>query len=165
PRPFLPGPAAGYPDPKPSHIALPGPHPAGGATALLGYAAAPPPLLCHSSTGRRASLAQGTMMAWRMLRRKDVHTGLVNLAFRLDHGGTKHFATGTLGRLPQFVHGNGLQGAANCTVFKQSTIRYVNLLSYYSGGITTLVTSTYSTNYGTHSVHQIEFECYLTQGI
>ncbi|KAF6991057.1 hypothetical protein CFC21_008179 [Triticum aestivum] len=63
------------------------------------------------------------MMAWRMLRRKDVHTGLVNLALRLDHGGTKHFATGTLGKLPQFVHGNGLQGAANCTVFKQSTIR------------------------------------------
>ncbi|KAM3411720.1 hypothetical protein ACQJBY_003401 [Aegilops geniculata] len=63
------------------------------------------------------------MMAWRMLRRKDVHTGLLNLAFRSDHGRTKHFASGTLGKLSQFVHGNGLQGAANCTVFKQSTIR------------------------------------------
>ncbi|KAI5019547.1 hypothetical protein ZWY2020_044435 [Hordeum vulgare] len=63
------------------------------------------------------------MMAWRMLRRKDVHAGLLNLAFRSDHGGTKHFATGTLGKLSQFVHGNGLQGAANCMISKQSTIR------------------------------------------
>lgn len=62
-------------------------------------------------------------MAWRMLRRKDVHTGLVNLAFRSDHGGTKNFATGTLARLSQFVHGNGLQGAANCTISKHYTIR------------------------------------------
>lgn len=62
-------------------------------------------------------------MAWRMLRRKDVHTGLVNLAFRSDHGGTKNFATGTLARLSQFVHGNGLQGAANCAISKHYTIR------------------------------------------
>lgn len=62
-------------------------------------------------------------MAWRMLRRKDVHTGLVNLAFRSDHGGTKNFATGTLARLSHFVHGNGLQGAANCTISKHYTIR------------------------------------------
>uniref|UniRef100_A0A0D9XFM7 Translation initiation factor IF-2, mitochondrial n=1 Tax=Leersia perrieri TaxID=77586 RepID=A0A0D9XFM7_9ORYZ len=38
-------------------------------------------------------------MAWRMLRRKEFHTGLVNLAFRTDHGGAKHVSSGASGKL------------------------------------------------------------------
>jgi hypothetical protein len=30
---------------------------------------------------------------------QDFHTGLVNLAFRIDRGGTKHSPDGTIGRL------------------------------------------------------------------
>lgn len=69
-------------------------------------------------------------MAWRMLRRKDVHAGLVSLAFRADHGGTKHLSSGNLGKLTHFVHSNRLQGAANCTIFQHYTIRNFHAGAY-----------------------------------
>uniref|UniRef100_A0A0E0QTU2 Translation initiation factor IF-2, mitochondrial n=1 Tax=Oryza rufipogon TaxID=4529 RepID=A0A0E0QTU2_ORYRU len=66
-------------------------------------------------------------MAWRMLRRKDFHTGLVNLASRVDHGGAKNFSSGTFGKLADFVlsdtHTPIVKGAANCTAYKHCTIR------------------------------------------
>ncbi|KQK07902.1 uncharacterized protein LOC100828379 isoform X1 [Brachypodium distachyon] len=61
-------------------------------------------------------------MAWRvLLRRKDVHTGLLNLAFRA--GGTECFSSGAVAKPSQFIHCNKLQGAANCTIFKHYPIR------------------------------------------
>uniref|UniRef100_A0A0E0M3E3 Translation initiation factor IF-2, mitochondrial n=1 Tax=Oryza punctata TaxID=4537 RepID=A0A0E0M3E3_ORYPU len=64
-------------------------------------------------------------MAWRMLRRKDFHTGLVNLAFRVDHGGAKHFSSGTFGKLAGFFLSDTpiVRGTANCTAYKHCTIR------------------------------------------
>ncbi|KAL5201781.1 hypothetical protein ABZP36_036135 [Zizania latifolia] len=64
-------------------------------------------------------------MSWRMLRRKDFHTGLVNLAFRTDHGGVKQFSggSGTFGKLAEFFHSDKPKVAANCTAYKHYTIR------------------------------------------
>lgn len=41
-------------------------------------------------------------MAWWMLRIKDFHTGLANLAFRVGHGGRRNFSSGTFGKLAQY---------------------------------------------------------------
>ncbi|KAF0914069.1 hypothetical protein E2562_026484 [Oryza meyeriana var. granulata] len=62
-------------------------------------------------------------MAWRMLRRKDFRTGLVNLAFRTDHAGAKHFSGGTFGKLAGFFFSDTPKGAVNCTAYKHCTIR------------------------------------------
>uniref|UniRef100_A0A0D9XFM6 Translation initiation factor IF-2, mitochondrial n=1 Tax=Leersia perrieri TaxID=77586 RepID=A0A0D9XFM6_9ORYZ len=62
-------------------------------------------------------------MAWRMLRRKEFHTGLVNLAFRTDHGGAKHVSSGASGKLAGFFLSDTPKDAANCTSYKHCTIR------------------------------------------
>ncbi|XP_006661432.1 translation initiation factor IF-2 isoform X1 [Oryza brachyantha] len=62
-------------------------------------------------------------MAWRMLRRKDFHTGLVNLAFRADHGAAKHFSSGAFGNLAGFFLSETPKGANNCTAYRHCTIR------------------------------------------
>nr|CAB3484625.1 unnamed protein product [Digitaria exilis] len=53
-------------------------------------------------------------MSWRMLRRKEFHSGLLNLAFRADHGGKKHFSDGAIGKLAQFYRSDRPKHAANC---------------------------------------------------
>ncbi|RLM74212.1 translation initiation factor IF-2 isoform X1 [Panicum miliaceum] len=62
-------------------------------------------------------------MAWRMLRRKEFQTGLLNLAFRADHGDKKHFSNGAIGNLSQFYRSDRPQHAASCMPSNHFTIR------------------------------------------
>ncbi|KAL6650779.1 hypothetical protein ACP70R_009704 [Stipagrostis hirtigluma subsp. patula] len=69
-------------------------------------------------------------MAWRMLRRKDFHASLVNLALRADHGGKKHFSNGTIGKLAQFYRSDRPKHAGSCTTFNHFTISSVYMLAW-----------------------------------
>nr|CAB3487160.1 unnamed protein product [Digitaria exilis] len=62
-------------------------------------------------------------MAWRMLRRKDFHSGLLNLAFRASRGGEKHFSDGAIGKLAQFYRSDRPKHAADCMPSNHFNIR------------------------------------------
>lgn len=62
-------------------------------------------------------------MARRMLRRKDFHMGLVNLAFRTDNGAKKHFSNETIGKLAHFYRGDVPNHTASCMPSNHFTIR------------------------------------------
>ncbi|KAL6838311.1 hypothetical protein ACP4OV_031815 [Aristida adscensionis] len=62
-------------------------------------------------------------MAWRMLRRKDFHANVVNLVLRTDHGGKKHFTSGTTRKLAQFYCSYGPKHAGSYMASNHFTIR------------------------------------------
>jgi len=57
-----------------------------------------------------------------MLRRKELHTSLLNLAFREDRGGKKHFSNGAIGNLAQFYRSDRPKHAASCMPSSHFTI-------------------------------------------
>ncbi|ONM17155.1 Putative translation initiation factor IF-2 [Zea mays] len=65
-------------------------------------------------------------MAWRMMRRKDFHTGLVTLAFRKDLGFKKFFSSGKIGNLSQVYGSDKPKYSANCMPSNHFTIRNFN---------------------------------------
>ncbi|CAL5031843.1 unnamed protein product [Urochloa decumbens] len=62
-------------------------------------------------------------MAWRMLRRKEFHTGLLNLAFRADRGGQKHFSNGAIGKLAHLYRSDRSTHASSRVPSYHFTIR------------------------------------------